>query len=482
MRCWSATSSTIRHILILLFCTIPLVQWEIKKSSGMMLSYIFDNDAVGVVSTTTSDSKIANSTLMEEDHSDNADDLQRAFQLASARARRRSETLFDNLFQLSEVSTKSSSNNSSPLYNSSSLWPYRPLHRSKDGKLLNMLRIPKAGSSALSITARALIGCAPDGFPCCQNTTKPSRITKACPRGDLHCPAIRGCIDHKGEYADDDPLTITMIRHPVARALSAFFYVPPHRPRGACRTMQCFQHQFLQQDQYRNPMTKMLSGYHAYYSSLPTSIVIDPETAQQPISIQRAKSRLCSMSWFGLVEMPIASALILYETHPFDQLVPNPVVFGLPPQVAAPTYYLASIDDKTEIHHHHEQEANNKNSSTLNLTRKNPKEIYKQFKSTVFVQQNGTQLVQQYHDMDMAVYDFAVDLFCRRLFAAHENHVKGGTNNNEPLFYAATRTGLAKHFAKCQEIIEQRADNKTINGGPVVSSDLCSAFLVADTD
>lgn len=172
-----------------------------------------------------------------------------------------------------------------------------------------MIRIPKAGSSS-SCTGWMCSR----GFTCCQNTKKESRITKASPRGDLYCPAIRGCIDRNGEYALDDPLTITMIRHPVERALSAFFFVAPHRPRGECRTMQCFHYDFLQPDQYQNPMTKMLSRYYAY--SLP-KIVVDPET--KPISLQQAKARLCSMNYFGITEIPFASALLLYETNPLTK-------------------------------------------------------------------------------------------------------------------------------------------------------------------
>eukprot|EP00984_Skeletonema_dohrnii_P014051 scaffold5869_cov75-Skeletonema_dohrnii-CCMP3373.AAC.2 len=40
--------------------------------------------------------------------------------------------------------------------------------RLRSTRLLNSVRIPKSGSSALSVTARALSGCHPDGYPCCK--------------------------------------------------------------------------------------------------------------------------------------------------------------------------------------------------------------------------------------------------------------------------------------------------------------------------
>ena len=49
-------------------------------------------------------------------------------------------------------------------------------------------------------------------------------------------------------------------------------------------------------------------------------------------TVASAKARLCSVAWFSLSEMPVSSALMLYETPDFRQLLPNRVVFGLSAQ------------------------------------------------------------------------------------------------------------------------------------------------------
>ena len=51
-------------------------------------------------------------------------------------------------------------------------------------RLLNSIRIPKAGSSSLSVVARALAGCRPDGYPCC---VWPGDPPGSCPRKGLKC-------------------------------------------------------------------------------------------------------------------------------------------------------------------------------------------------------------------------------------------------------------------------------------------------------
>ena len=64
----------------------------------------------------------------------------------------------------------------------------------KKTKLLNSIRIPKSGSSVLSVKARALAGCSPDGYyPCCAFPGSPKG---SCPRKDLKCSLITGCVDH----------------------------------------------------------------------------------------------------------------------------------------------------------------------------------------------------------------------------------------------------------------------------------------------
>jgi hypothetical protein len=91
-------------------------------------------------------------------------------------------------------------------------------------RLLNSVRVPKAGSSALSVIARALAGCGPDGYPCCGFPGDPKG---SCPREDLFCPLITGCVGHHPNYQGNETI-ITSLRDPVSRTTSAFFYYPPH--------------------------------------------------------------------------------------------------------------------------------------------------------------------------------------------------------------------------------------------------------------
>lgn len=106
----------------------------------------------------------------------------------------------------------------------------RPKQRQKS-QLLNLVRIPKAGSSALSITARALAGCPHDGYPCCGGYPE----NEACPAPDLNCVnLIRGCCGHFPKYdvfydntSEQQQLPIiTSLRHPASRACHPSFMCP----------------------------------------------------------------------------------------------------------------------------------------------------------------------------------------------------------------------------------------------------------------
>jgi len=159
-------------------------------------------------------------------------------------------------------------------------------------RLLNIIRIPEAGSSALSVTARALAGCS-------------------------------GCTGSQPDY-DGNEAVITSLRDPVSRSLSTFFYAPPHTSvkQGETHTWDEFVGN-VQSPRNRNVLTKMLNGAYAYHNF-----------DESKHTVESAKARLCSVAWFALSEMPISSSVMLYETPDFRQLLPNPVTFGLPAQDA----------------------------------------------------------------------------------------------------------------------------------------------------
>jgi hypothetical protein len=283
-------------------------------------------------------------------------------------------------------------------------------------QLLNLIRIPKAGSSALSVTARCLAGCHPDGYPCCAGFPR----NKACPAPYLLCKSIVGCTNHNPKYKVFYTMgrqkgkhlpVITSLRHPVSRAVSSFFYESPHRPHNTCYSWQCFNESFIQKRQWQNPSTKMLVGLRAYEP-------VDPER----YPIEAAKDRLCKTTFFGIAEWPISSALLLYETHPFSKLQPNPVSFGLPANnktevdatvEAAKARVLAGLN-YTSAQIEAKKAAAQGGAAAAGL-RQNQKEVYKNFKSGIFVENNGTDLVLKHHSHDWELYQFAMRLFCARV-------------------------------------------------------------------
>lgn len=247
-------------------------------------------------------------------------------------------------------------------------------------RLLNSIRIPKAGSSALSVTARALAGCHPDGFPCCKYPGDPKG---SCPRKDLMCPLVTGCTDHRPDYRGDEAV-ITTLRDPVARSVSAFFYHYPHTSvkHGEPHTWEKFVEN-IQTPRYRNILTKMLNGAYAYDGF-----------DEQKHTVPRAKARLCSIAWFGLSEMPVSSSVMLYETPEFRRLLPNPVAFGLPAS-------SATAEDVAE---------------EAGALRVNSDSEYKEFLATSFANNDGASIVMNHNLHDVEVFQFAEKLFCGRLF------------------------------------------------------------------
>ncbi|KAL3801371.1 hypothetical protein HJC23_006981 [Cyclotella cryptica] len=257
--------------------------------------------------------------------------------------------------------------------------------------LINSIRIPKAASSSLSVIARALAGCQPEGYPCCGYPGDP---VGSCPLPDLYCSHVTGCTDHRPNY-DGDEAVVTSLRDVVSRAVSAFFYAPPHTnvPRGEVHTWEKFVEN-VQSRTRRNVLTKMLNGAYAYDAF---------DEARHTVA--NAKWRLCRIAWFGMSEMPLVSSLMLYETTAFRWLVPNPVVFGLPP-----------VKDGAKDDEVYEKSKDGEEDKNVGL-RVNSDTEYKEFLTNAFAKNNGTSLVTEYNREDVEVYQFAKKLFCARLFS-----------------------------------------------------------------
>jgi len=320
-------------------------------------------------------------------------------------------------------------------------YPIKPMHPAESGRLLNSVRIPKAGSSTLSLIARALAACKPDGYPACGYPGSPKG---SCPLKGLQCKQVTGQTDHHPDYSGDEPL-ITMLRHPEARLQSAFFYFPPHRPsplRG--NDWEVFEQSFIQSPRYQNVMTKMLSGSYAY-------VAYNPEIHK----VSSAKERLCQTAWFAMNESPLLSALSLYEAAAFQQLIPNPVVFGLPPvedtmtTVAVPTTTTtAAAGTETE-------------TSGLRV---NTNDQYEIFREVIYPENNGSSLVHLHNQDDFEVYEFAYNLFCERLEAA------------PGLLEAAAQAGIAsREMEYCQTRRRELSSSSSSSYATGAATSWCSS-------
>jgi len=248
--------------------------------------------------------------------------------------------------------------------------------RPDSGFSLNILRIPKAGSSHMSMVARSLAGCTPVGFPCCYD--------EHCPRDDLLCPAVRNCVGHGATFpwAEDresnnfEP-SITVLRDPVSRISSAFFYRPPHRPPGENFSFEFFR-EYVQMEVYRNVMTKMIKGRLFNGKMAYSKGTLKPTTKRH---IATAKTRLCGFDWFGINEWGAASLLLLYQSAPFDRLLPSPEVFE-----------------------------EGKRSYSMRVNSDSDYEIFKRD----FARNGGNEVVLRSNLHDVELYAHATGLFCAR--------------------------------------------------------------------
>ena len=280
--------------------------------------------------------------------------------------------------------------------------------------VIELLRVPKGASTHLSITGRALAGCKDPGYPCCIK----KHDGEYCPKEGLYCGWVKNCVGH-GSLKDPDSATakITQLRNPADRLLSGFFYsesVHNKRHKG-CATWQCFK-EYLSDPRLRNaPMTKMLNGRYMYHGG-----------EVKPSEVGVAKENLCKISWFGMLEMPLASKLLLYEMEPFRHLRPHPVVFDLPPE----------DDGNIVIETHH--------------LRKNKNSTYEAFVERDYKERNGLELIVSLNEFEFDLYAFSWGLFCARI-------------RESGLLQYSDRFDSAHHFDEC---LKPKYDIPTVNYCP----------------
>lgn len=177
-------------------------------------------------------------------------------------------------------------------------------------EIIHIIRIPKASSSALSTVARRMVGCTPPG-PCCRY---PGHPPGTCPSKELiACQQqhrVVGCTHH---FPNNDALlnnsipSISFMRDPTARSISAFFYPGIHH-NGNCTDNidSCFQ-QYLSDPRWRNIVVKMLTGQFAY---APVETCRDKRTCKH--SLELATENLNRLVLMGVSEMWELSLLLMH--------------------------------------------------------------------------------------------------------------------------------------------------------------------------
>ena len=180
---------------------------------------------------------------------------------------------------------------------------------------LHLVRIPKASSTSMSIVARRMVGCTPRG-PCCKYPGDPPG---SCPSKDLFkCEVSKrliGCTHHKPNYEslmDSHILSITMMRNPVMRSISSFFYGGIHSNIKTCNgpIHKCFS-DYTATNKWKNVAVKLLTGLFAY-----SSTNVCEKKTQCPNSLQKATLNLDHFAFVGISEMWELSLLILHKKIP----------------------------------------------------------------------------------------------------------------------------------------------------------------------
>lgn len=177
---------------------------------------------------------------------------------------------------------------------------------------VHLIRIPKASSSSLSMVARRLAGCNPPG-PCCR---WPGDPPGSCPsKGLFECDIqkrVIGCTHHYPNYPyllNPAVFSMTMLREPISRSLSAFGYGNNIHFNSNCKDSmrECFL-RYIKDHRWSNIAVKMLTGKYSYLNSVTCEF-----SSQCGSSLELALENLSKLQFIGITEYWEISMLLLHN-------------------------------------------------------------------------------------------------------------------------------------------------------------------------
>lgn len=271
----------------------------------------------------------------------------------------------------------------------------RPQNLRNDTKVahVHLIRIPKASSTSMSVVARRMAGCLPPG-PCCKYPGDPEGT---CPDRRLYdCKTFRkviGCTGHHGDLLamrSSYVPSISMLRHPLSRSISAFQYPGMHH-NSDCKgsQMTCFE-EYLTDKRWSNVALKMLVGDFAY-----ANVQTCNRSTECKHSLQSAVQNFDKLTFMGVSEVWELSLLVLH--YIFPQLHPEESEFAAGSHVLSAAVRVSRLLDSEGPSG---QRVNNQ-SEYFEFS-KHVRKVYKE------------KLLQQ-NQYDLMLYEHALQWMCRQL-------------------------------------------------------------------
>lgn len=178
--------------------------------------------------------------------------------------------------------------------------------------VIHLIRVPKASSSSLSAVARKFVGCNPPG-PCCRYPGDPPG---SCPaEGLFECQVqkkVMGCTHHYPnlQYLTKMP-SISMLREPRNRSLSAYFYPGIHHNSQCKGDLDTCFIQYTNSLAWQNIGVKMMTGLFSY-----SPAKVCQKRSQCSHSLDTAVDNMKKLTLMGIAEMWELSILVLFRKIP----------------------------------------------------------------------------------------------------------------------------------------------------------------------